>query len=157
MKTYSVEEIKALLALDGFEYSQHFTAWHRFQEQNVNWELIERVTALFDRVTPDLDKLDDLLAFLSKQVDFTGSICPVRGSSTLSIRVAPSINSGAVPDTSWLTVGNYWSEQYWFGLSETGKKGSVTWGTGKRLDLALGVTPTLNDKAVDMMSKALRS
>ena len=154
-RQYSVDEVKYLLGLDGFEYSQHFIAWNKAFERSIDWDLIKRVTDRFNQIDPrTLDGLSELIQFISG-FDSENSISLVGGCSWVSMRIGPSVSSGVVKDAAWLNVGTFWDGQYYLGLSQTGEKGMLTWGTGKCLRIPLGDDVDLSHKATRVMAQAL--
>jgi len=155
LRRYSVSEIKEILNLDGFNHGQHYAAWSSARWGSIDWELVNEATQLFEKIqaAPGLPGFTELLEFMAKH-EFKQAISLVKGSSACSMRVAASIATGAVADSSWLSVATCWDDyQYTLALSQVGSMHSAPWGCvgAEARFLRLGETPELSHQAVDIM------
>ena len=155
LRHYSVEEIKAALGLDGFEVSEHFSAWYRAHEDSIDWDLINEATERFQQIKPDnLSGLRELVKWASVQVGFRADLSQT-GCNIFSIRVAPSVGTGLLSDRSYLSVGTHWDGQYFLTLSQVGSRGCIPWCTyGTVIRLPLGPDYALAAKAGKIMAAA---
>ena len=155
LRHYSVEEIKAALGLDAFVHSEHFSAWHRAHEESIDWDLISDATERFRQVKPDLSGLRELVKWATIQVDFQANLSPT-GCNIFSIRVAPSVGTGLLPDRSYLSIGTHWDGQYYLTLSQVGSRGCIPWCTyGTVIRLPLGPDYSAAAKAGQIMAHAV--
>ena len=152
LRNYSVAEVEDALGLDGFEHSGHFCDWHRAHEESIDWDLISDATERFRQVKPDLSGLKELIEWATTQVDFQADLSQT-GCNIFSIRVAPSVGTGLLPDRSYLSIGTHWDGQYYLTLSQVGSRGCIPWCTyGKVLRLPLGQDYDLAAKAGRIMA-----
>ena len=155
LRHYSVAEVEVVLGLDGFEHSEHFSAWHRAHEESIDWDLINEATERFQQIKPDnLSGLRELVKWATTQVDFQANLSQT-GCNIFSIRVAPSVGTGLLSDRSYLSVGTHWDGQYFLTLSQVGSRGCIPWCTyGKVIRLPLGPDYALAADAGRIMAAA---
>jgi hypothetical protein len=159
LRRYSVQEVKSLLNLNGFSNGQHYAAWSKVKMDSVDWNFAEEAMRCFESIDPStLDGMEDLLRFMKRGGrESCSAISLVKGASSFSVRVAPSIATGRLDDTAWTSVSTCWDAgQYSLAFAQLGTKGSAPWGCvcSQVRFIRLGNTPELSHKAVDIMRTA---
>ena len=155
LRHYSVAEVEVVLGLDGFEHSEHFSAWINAHKESIDWTLIAEATERFRSVRSDLSGLKEVVEWARTQVDFRADLSTT-GCNIFSIRCAPSVKTGLIPDRSYLSIGTHWDGQYFLTLSQVGSRGCIPWCTyGTVIRLPLGPNYSAAAKAGQIMAQSV--